>query len=316
MKIMVTGGLGFIGHNLVKHLYILGHQVSLIDNATDYGVCESEEIKSLIYERLDSIPSDVAIYRTDINDHSNVSKIFSDNTFDVVIHLASFPRQKTVALNPILASRTMIEGTTNLLVASANIKNFIFVSSSMVYGNFFGSANEEHPCNPKGQYGILKLAGENLVKDWSRSTGIPYTIIRPSAVYGPRDISDRIVSKFLYSAATDQTLQVNGKDESIDFTHIDDLVKGIILSLEKDAAENQTFNLTRGSARTIFNAAKTSIEIAKSGKISINEKDSAYPSRGTLNISKAQSLLEYNPTIDIESGFKKTYQWIIQNRYC
>ena len=309
MKIMVTGGLGFIGHNLVKHLHNLGHQVSIIDNATDYGVCDSQEIESLISERLDVIPSDVAIYKADINDYPSILEIFSNNTFDTVVHLASFPRQKTVTLNPILAARTMIEGTTNLLVASTNIKKFIFISSSMVYGNFSGSVDEKHPCNPKGQYGILKLAGENLVKDWARSTGIPYTIIRPSAVYGSKDINDRIVPKFLHAASTDQTLNVNGKEESIDFTYVNDLVTGIALAVQNDQAGNQTFNLTRGSARTIYDAAKISVNLAGSGKISVNEKDSKYPSRGTLNISKAQSLLGYKPTIDIESGFEKIYSY-------
>jgi len=314
VKILITGGLGLIGHHLIKHLYDLGHQVTGIDNATDYGVCDSSTIKALISSRLESIPDDINIYKTDINYYSELSNIFENESFDTVIHLASFPRQKTVEKNPSLAARTMIEGTMNVLRASCNVNHFIFISSSMVYGDFNESVDEESLCNPKGQYGILKLAGENLVKDCSKNTNIPYTIVRPSAVYGSRDIDDRIVPKFLNAAIKNQTLNVNGKDESIDFTHVDDLVKGIALAVESKQAENQTFNMTRGSARTIYDAAKIAVSLAGAGRISVNEHDSSYPSRGTLDISKAKHMLYYNPSIDIETGFEKMYQWLIQNK--
>ena len=311
MKILVTGGLGFIGHHLIKHLYNLGYQVTGIDNATDYGVCDSSTIKALISSRLESIPDDINIYKTDVNYYSELSNIFESESFDTVIHLASFPRQKTVEKNPSLAARTMIEGTINVLRASSNVNRFIFISSSMVYGDFNGSVDEESPCNPKGQYGILKLAGENLIKDWSRGNNIPYTIIRPSAVYGSRDIDDRIIPKFLSAANDNKTLNVNGKDESIDFTYISDLVSGIALATEKKESENQTFNMTRGSARTIYDAAQIATAIAGGGgEIKMNNPDDSYSSRGTLDINKAKSLLGYNPTVDIEVGLEKTYDYL------
>lgn len=311
MKIIVTGGLGFIGHHLVQQLCNLGHQLSIIDNVTDYGSFNSAEVGRLVSSRLKTIPESVTIYRADINDCTDFHSIFNNNSYDVIIHLASFPRQKTVSKNPALAAKTMIEGTVNLLQACNNVGKFIFVSSSMVYGDFSGSVNEESLCNPKGQYGILKLAGENLVKDWSNNTGIPYTVIRPSAVYGARDISDRIVPKFLTAASGNKPLNVNGKDESIDFTHVSDLVSGIALAVKKKESENQTFNMTRGSARTIYNAAQVATAIADGGIIEVNNPDGSYPSRGTLNITKANTLLGYTPTVDIEVGFKKTYNSLI-----
>jgi len=308
---MVTGGLGFIGHHLVQHLCHLGHQVSIIDNVTDYGSVNSAEVGRLVSSRLKTIPKSVIIYRADINDYADFQSIFNVNSYDVVIHLASFPRQKTVSKNPALAARTMIEGNINLLQACSNVGKFIFVSSSMVYGDFSGSVTEDSPCNPKGQYGILKLAGENLVKDWSSKMSVPYTIIRPSAVYGSNDISDRIVPKFLSAANDNKTLTVNGKDESIDFTYISDLVSGIALTTEKKESENQTFNMTRGSARTIYDAAQIATAIAGGGEIKMNNPDNSYPSRGTLDINKAKSLLGYNPTVDIEIGLEKTYDYLI-----
>ena len=313
MKILITGGLGFIGHNLVKTLDQQGHQVSIIDNTTDYSVCDSREIKSLISQRLATISKSVIIYRADINNYSDFCSIFNNNYYDAVIHLASFPRQKTVSLNPALAARTMIEGTVNLLrAANNNVGKFLFVSSSMVYGDFSGSVDENSPCNPKGQYGVLKLAGENLVKNWSRESNTPYTIVRPSAVYGPLDIGDRLVPKFLQAAHDNKTLSVNGEDESIDFTYIDDLVSGISLAATSLNADNETFNITRGSARPIYDAAKLAVGIAGGGKIKVKTRDNRYPSRGTLDISKAKNLLGYVPQYDIEYGFEKTYQYMIR----
>lgn len=310
MNILVTGGLGFIGHRLVKYLTDQDHHVSIIDNTTDYGVCDSQEINSLIDQRLAHLPKNLVIHRSDIIEYSNIISIFDNNYYDVVIHLASFPRQKTVSLNPALAARTMIEGTLNLLRASVNVGKVVFVSSSMVYGDFDGVLTEESSCNPQGEYGILKLAGENLVKDWSRSTGVPYTVIRPSAVYGPYDIRDRIVPKFLQAAIDNESLAVKGKEETIDFTYVDDLVKGISLTAASERANNQTFNITRGGARTIYDAAKCAVNIAKGGNILINNRDKSYPRRGTLDISKARDLLGYSPHYDIEEGFEKTYQWL------
>ena len=312
MKILITGGLGFIGHNLVKTLDQQGHQVSIIDNSTDYGVCDSQEIKSLISQRLATIPKSVTIYKADINNYSDFCSIFNNNYYDAVIHLASFPRQKTVSLNPALAAKTMIEGTVNLLRAANNIGKFLFVSSSMVYGDFLDPVDENSPCNPKGQYGILKLAGENLVKDWFRESNIPYTIVRPSAVYGPFDISDRLVPKFLQAAHNNKTLSVNGESESIDFTYIDDLVSGISLAASSPNADNETFNITRGSARPIYDAAKLAVGISGGGEIKVNNRDNRYPSRATLDISKAKNLLGYLPQYNIEHGFEKTYQYMIR----
>jgi len=163
MNILVTGGLGLIGHNVVKRLQDQGHIVSIMDTKTSYGIIPQEEIDYLMYNRLKKIDEyKCEIYDRDISFGVHVDKVFSIEEPEIVIHLASFPRQKVVNENPALGSRTMSEGLINLLEASNKyeVRKFIYISSSMVYGNFVDDVTEDAICKPQGQYGIMKLAGE------------------------------------------------------------------------------------------------------------------------------------------------------------
>ena len=187
--ILVTGGLGFIGHNVVKKLEALGHNVVITDVRTTYGIVPQAELDYLMAERLAKIQTK-EIYRIDIADNDGIDFLLRKFTPDTVIHLASFPRQKVVNDNPQLGSRAMSEGLLNLLenAKKHQVGKFLYISSSMVYGDFTDDVVEDAVCRPQGQYGIMKLAGEWLVRDYTRSTGMAHTIIRPSAVYGPLDV--------------------------------------------------------------------------------------------------------------------------------
>jgi nucleoside-diphosphate-sugar epimerase len=316
MKILVTGGLGFIGHNVVRVLESFRHEVAIIDNKTNYGIIPQAELDYLMLERLCRIQTrNITI--------ANIANPFDDNIFkgvDVVIHLASFPRQKVVNANPTLGSRTMSEGLLNLLELSVkhNVKKFVYVSSSMVYGNFgkhefFDGLDEATDCRPLGQYGILKLAGEWLVEDYSRHANLNYTIIRPSAVYGPYDVEDRVVSKFLSTAMRDGVLQVNGEKDELDFTYIDDAAMGIALAAVSEDTLNTTYNITRGQSHTLLDAAELAIKIVGKGSIQINSRDHNFPQRGQLNTIRARSDFGFYPTVDIEEGFQEYYDWLVQS---
>jgi nucleoside-diphosphate-sugar epimerase len=178
MKILVTGGLGLIGHNVVHRLEKLGHEVVIVDTQTNYGIIPVDEVKYLITERSKKIKKSLA-YKYDICDHRNIEWLFAGQKFDAVIHMASFPRQKVVNNDPVWGSRVMSEGLLNLLENSKRfeVKKFVYISSSMVYGDFTDDVTEDALCNPQGQYGIMKLAGEWLVKDYSRRNYFNHTII-------------------------------------------------------------------------------------------------------------------------------------------
>jgi nucleoside-diphosphate-sugar epimerase len=311
MRILVTGGLGFIGHNVVAQLSAQGHTVRVVDNKTDYGIIPFDELSFVMSERRKKIPADVICHEVDI-ESSVINFVFEQFLPDVVVHLASFPRQKVVNANPQLGSRVMSEGLLNLLEMSTqhHVQKFIYISSSMVYGDFDDQVREDAECNPQGQYGILKLAGEWLVRDYSRRTGLSHVVIRPSAVYGPYDVEDRVISKFLLTAMRGGEIQVNGADESLDFTYVEDTAAGIVAAALSPSVTGGTYNITRGIGHTLLEAAELAVRIVGRGSIRINNRDLNFPSRGSLSISAARRDLDYNPRFDIEEGFQNYYHWL------
>ena len=108
---------------------------------------------------------------------------------------------------------------------------------------------EDDLCRPQGQYGIMKLCGEDLVKDYARRCGFEYVIIRPSAVYGPLDVEDRVVAKFMLTAMRGGVLRVNGANETLDFTYVDDAADGIVAAATRIMSRNGTYNITKSSTK-------------------------------------------------------------------
>ena len=315
MKILVTGGLGLIGHNVVQRLESQGHDVVVADLFTNYGIIPQDELDYLIAERQKKITTK-QIYWGDIASEA-IGNLIERHEIDTVVHLASFPRQKVVNVNPQLGSRTMSEGLLNLLELSTRhkVKKFVYISSSMVYGDFSDQVREDAVCRPQGQYGILKLAGEWLVKDYTRKTGMAYVIIRPSAVYGPLDVNDRVISKFLLAAMRGETLNVNGANETLDFTYVDDAADGIVAATTLNVANNRTYNITKSHSKTLLEAAELAVRIAGRGSINVRDRDLDFPSRGALNIDAARQDLGYNPQVDMEEGFEIYHRWLQESSY-
>ena len=314
--ILVTGGLGLIGHNVVARLEALGHNVVITDIRTNYGLVPQEEIDYLIEERLKKIKTK-EIYRIDIADNEGIDFLLRKFKPDTIIHMASFPRQKVVNANPQLGSRAMSEGLLNLLECAKKhqVCKFLYISSSMVYGDFTDDVTEEAQCRPQGQYGIMKLAGEWLVRDYTRSSGIAHTIIRPSAVYGPLDVEDRVIAKFMLTAMRGGTLKVNGAGETLDFTYVDDAANGIVAAALSENTNNKTYNITKSHSRSLLDAAQLAVKIVGRGTIEVRDKDADFPSRGALNIDAARRDFNYRPQVDVEEGFQAYYEWLNNSVY-
>jgi UDP-glucose 4-epimerase len=315
MKILVTGGLGLIGHNVVKKLEQHGHDVVITDTKTNYGIIPQSEIDYLISERRKSIKTE-KIHPIDISNRENIEWLFRNYRPDAVIHLASFPRQKVVNANPALGARVMSEGLLNLLEASIKYQcsRFLYTSSSMVYGDFRDFVTEDAICRPQGQYGIMKLAGEWLLRDYQRK-GIDHTIFRPSAVYGPLDVEDRVISKFLITAMRSGVLKVNGVNETLDFTYVKDAADGIVSALLSEKTKNKTYNITKSHSKTLLSAAELAVKLVGKGSIEVRGKDANFPSRGALDITRAKNDFGFNPKVDIDEGFEIYYNWLKNSAY-
>ena len=182
----------------------------------------------------------------------------------------------------------------------------------MVYGDFTDDVKEDAVCRPQGQYGILKLAGEWLVRDYTRRTGgvLSHTILRPSAVYGPLDVEDRVISKFVLEAMRGNTLKVNGINETLDFTYVNDAADGIVAASLSPNTCNKTYNITKSHSHTLYYAAQLAIKIAGKGQIEVRDKDDDFPSRGALNIDAAKQDFNFDPKVDVEEGFQIYYDWL------
>jgi len=311
LNILVSGGLGFIGHEVVR---LLGdHNVMVIDSMTNYDFIPLDQMMKLFQLRQGDLRNQVPIRRIDVRDKAQVNTVFEEFKPDVVIHLASYPRQKVVLENPSVASEVMSTGLINLLEASKkNVSKFVYVSSSMVYGDFDDLVDETEQCHPRGQYAIMKYMGEKLVEDYRKH--FDYTIIRPSAVYGPRDVEDRVLSKFVVGAINNETLSVRGVDEILDFTYVTDTAQGIALASTKDC-KHAIYNVTRCELLpvTLAQAATTVIDIVGQGHWVEYAKDPNFPSRGRLCIARARTDLGYEPKVDFEQGCKQYVDWMKAN---
>jgi nucleoside-diphosphate-sugar epimerase len=205
----------------------------------------------------------------------------------------------------------------NLLELSKNYKipKFVYISSSMVYGNFADNVKEDTECCPQGQYGIMKYMGEQLVKDYTRRGFFDHVIVRPSAVYGEYDVEDRVVSKFMLSAMRGQVLKVNGANETLDFTYVQDAAAGIVGATLSKNAVNKTYNITKSHSWSLLDAANLAVSIAGSGSVQVRDKDADFPSRGALNIDAARHDFGFDPKIDVEEGFKRYHRWFTESEF-
>ena len=316
MKVLVTGGLGLIGHNVVARLQQREDTVSIVDNQTTYGIIPREEVNYLIGERLKKL-APCAHYHDYIENADRMETVIAAETPDVIIHCASFPRQKVVNANPANAADVMMRGLINLLESAKKhkVRRFVYLSSSMVYGDFTDQVLEDDVCSPQGQYGIMKLAGEWLVKDYARRTGMEYVILRPSAVYGPLDVEDRVVAKFMLAAMRGDVLKVNGAGETLDFTYVDDAADGVVAAATRIMSANKTYNITKSHSVSLLEAAEMIVKIVGKGTIECRDKDADFPTRGALNIDRARTILGFDPKVDVEQGFQKYYEWLSNSVY-
>jgi nucleoside-diphosphate-sugar epimerase len=248
----------------------------------------------------------------DARDYHALSKLLDKIKPDAIVHLAAVAHAGKSNKDPYSTFDHSLRTLENALDNTRKrLEHFIYLSSSMVYGNFLTpEVTEESPLNSLGIYGALKVAGEKIVIGYNQVFDLPYTIIRPSALYGQRCVSRRVGQIFVESAMKGQPLRVDGDgSELLDFTFIDDLVSGLIQTIRHPAARNQTFNMTYGESRSLNDLAKIVQKEFPDIPLEYVERDKLMPFRGTLSVEKAKKMIGYAPKNPIETGFPKYIQW-------
>ena len=315
MKYLITGGLGFIGSKIIEKLSQKRNKICCVDNQDTYGIMSETGLDKLIRWRTRNWKHEnVQIIKGDVLDREVCSKAFM-NSPDIVIHLATYPRAKIVDQDPIEGVQKVIGTTTNLLsyASQSGTKKFVYISSSMVYGNFTDGTKEDSSTKPTNIYGEAKLTGERLTKLFAKRDKFDYIIVRPSGVYGPGDLPDRVVSKFFIKALKGETIKLHNGKNKVDFTYRDDAANGIIKAAESKVV-NTSFNITAGNATSLRTLAETITSITGSqSKIKDIGMQSLYPARGTLDISRARELLEYEPKTTLREGLENYYGWAQDN---
>ena len=307
-KLFITGSSGFIGFHVAKKYLDKGFKVHGFDSMNNYYDVKLKKSRLKILEKYKNF----TFTKGNLENQKILNNSIGKFKPSIIIHLAAVSHANKSNKDPHSTFDHSLRTLENTLDFSKDKKtHVIYMSSSMVYGDFKSeSVNEDETCKPIGIYGSLKYSGEIILKSYNKVFDLPYTIIRPSALYGERCVSRRVGQVFIESALQNQKISINGDgNDKLDFTYIDDLVQGIMLCCENEKARNETFNITYGNARKINELLSILKSEFKDVEVSYVPKEKFVPERGTLNISKAKKLLGYKPSYSIDTGYKKYIEW-------
>jgi UDP-glucuronate 4-epimerase len=315
--ILVTGGAGFIGSHLVDSLLGEGaHRVSVLDNFNDFY---APEFKRANIARHAANP-DFRLYEADICCAESLRRIFTENRFDAVVHLAAWAGVRPSLLNPKLYTETNVNGTLNMLEAAkeAGVRQFVFGSSSSVYGinSKIPFAEDDKVAQPISPYAATKAAGELLCHTFSHLYDMRTVCLRFFTVYGARQRPDLAIHKFSRLIWEGKPIPVFGDGTTRrDYTFVDDIVQGVRAAIDYDRTNYEIFNL--GESETVELKDLISLLEENLGKKAIIDRQPMQPGDVPLtyaDISKARALLGYNPTTKIEQGIPKFTEWYTRFR--
>jgi UDP-glucose 4-epimerase len=303
--VLVTGGAGFIGSELVRQLAARGERVVIVDslvNGSRDNVAEA-------------LGDGVELQAVDIRDVASWGRVLA--RVRVLYHLACLGVRHSVHA-PVENHEVNATGTLRLLQASreAGVPRFVYVSSSEVYGTArWAPMTEEHPTFPCTVYGASKLAGECYARAFNLTYGYPTVVVRPFNTFGPRSHhegdSGEVIPKFLLRCLAGRPLVVFGDGtQTRDFAYVSDTAAGILRAGERDEAIGETLNLGSGREVSILDLAR--IVGSACGRETIVEHDAPRPGdvrRLCADMSRATRLLDYVPSVSMEEGLRRLLEW-------
>ena len=314
MKILVTGGAGFIGSHFVEKCLALGHSVAVVDEFNDFY---DPAIKRA---NVAGFAKDAPVHEADIRDADAMLRIVKDGRFDSVVHLAARAGVRPSIKDPRLYVETNILGTLNLLEAAkqSNVPRFICASSSSVYGVLKTLPFREDLALTQtiSPYAATKLAGEQICSNFSHLFGLRTINLRFFTVYGPRQRPDLAIHSFTKAIHEGRNIQQFGDGSTRrDYTYIDDIIQGMTACLGYECQLCDVFNLGESQTTTLSDLIAT-IERAL-GKKAVIEKKPDQPGDVPVtyaDITKAKALLAYDPHTKIAEGIPRFVEWFLAAR--
>ena len=307
-KVLVTGGAGFIGSELVSQLTIQGAYVIVVDNLVNGR-----------QENLRQLPSDC--YRlvvSDIRDEKMIATLMQE--VDIIFHLACLGVRHSIH-SPHENHEVNATATLKLLsmARTVGVKRFVYVSSSEVYGSAqHVPMMEEHPTFPMTVYGASKLAGECYARAFYRTYGYPTIVVRPFNTYGPRchheGDSGEVIPKFLLRCMAGRPMVIfGGGTQTRDFTYVSDIARGVLMAGSADKAVGETINLGSGREISINELTRKVSEVAGRTEAPVSHDD---PRPGDVlrlcaDITKARQLLGFEPKVTLHEGLNKLRDWYL-----
>lgn len=308
-KIVVTGGAGFVGSNIVRKLLKHGAAVIVLDDF--YTGSEGN---------LPAGKTNLEVARGSVTDIDLVRKVIKGAS--LVVHEAA--RNIIVSTrNPREDYEVNIGGTLNVLLAAreTGVPRVVYASSASVYGNpRYLPINEDDATNMLSPYSVSKYAGESYCKAFYESYGLSTAVVRYSNVYGTMQRPDNpycgVVAKFFEAAMAGESPRIHGDGEQTrDYTHVDDVVEATLLAGFSPKAEGQVYNVGTGRETSVNQLARAIIEITGAGiePAYVDRRDIDNIRRRVLNIEKIRRELRWVPSVTIEKGLRLTYEWLLQN---
>lgn len=304
-KVLVTGGAGFVGSNLVRRLVELRAQVTALDN---FVTGDPRNLKGVSgYETVNGTVTDVPL----------IDKLVP--TFNIVIHAAA--RNIIVSTrNPREDFETNIGGTLNVLLAArdSNVERVVYTSSASIYGNSRHlPVNEDDQPYTLSPYAVSKFAGENYCQSFHESYGLPTAVVRYSNVYGPGQSPTNpycgVIAKFFQAAVDGKPISIHGDGlQTRDFTFVEDTVEATLLAAVSPRAIGEVFNIGTGFETDINTLASTIVRVTGSNVPiqHVDRRDIDNIRRRVLGIEKIRRTLHWAPRNTLRSGLEKTWEWM------
>ena len=315
--ILVTGGAGFIGSHLCEKLLKKKYRVICLDNFNAF--LYNPKLKKDNISKIKNYPNFILI-KGDILNEKLLKKIFSEQKIDKIIHLAALAGVRPSLDYPKKYEEVNVKGTINLLekAKEANIKQFIYASSSSVYGKSSKIPFSENEKNliPISPYGASKLAGEVFCQTYYQLYNIPITILRFFTVYGPRQRPEMAIHRFIRLMEQKKSIPIYGKeDSSRDYTYINDIVEGIIKSMEV-TSKIEIFNLGNSKPiklkELVKNIGNNLGVIPKIKKLPFQQGDVLMT---FADIGKAKRILGWAPETFLDNGIKEFIEWYKSRKF-